>query len=234
LTLDGLTISRLRFTLQQTSQISRKIALRMLSTNLQFGLKIFAHPIISCKMNSTSYRVRRATLDDLPQLTALWESMRLSTEELGRRVTEFQVAENDEFALVGAVGLQIASEAREIHSEAFTDFALSDQLRPDALGAAPIRGQQSRIAAALDPGRGPVLETVRPGKGGRRGAPKTAGGLENPNTGLAHIKTTGRSRRAGIADKEFATFMEAEKQRSLRTIQHAKVLKFIAAAVAFA
>jgi hypothetical protein len=35
------------------------------------------------------------------------------------------------------------------------------------------------------------------------------------------------------ADKEFAMFMEAEKQRSLRTMQHAKILKFIAAFVAF-
>src|SRR5205814_8131963 len=35
------------------------------------------------------------------------------------------------------------------------------------------------------------------------------------------------------ADREFAVFMEAERQRSQRTMQHAKILKFIAALVAF-
>ena len=59
-------------------------------------------------MNSSNYRVRRATLDDITQLTALWQTMRFPVEELGKRITEFQVAENAEGKLLGAVGLQIA------------------------------------------------------------------------------------------------------------------------------
>src|SRR5689334_20536855 len=81
-------------------------------------------------MTSTNYRVRRATLDDVGQLTTLWQSMRFPADELARRITEFQVAEALDGKVLGAVGLQIAQRHGRIHSEAFTDFALADQLRP--------------------------------------------------------------------------------------------------------
>src|SRR5437763_4648115 len=81
-------------------------------------------------MDSSNYRVRRATLDDLPQLTGLWQAMHFPSEELAKRVTEFQVAESAEGKLLGAVGLQIAERQGRVHSEAFTDFSLAEQLRP--------------------------------------------------------------------------------------------------------
>ena len=74
--------------------------------------------------------MRRATLDDIGQLTAMWESMYYPTEELARRVTEFQVAEGPDGKVLGALGLQIAERQGRVHSEAFSDFALSEQLRP--------------------------------------------------------------------------------------------------------
>src|SRR5215831_20838256 len=77
-----------------------------------------------------SFTVRRATLDDLEKLTELWKSMRFPVEDLSKRVTEFQVAENAEGKLLGAVGLQIAERQGRIHSEGFTDFSLAEQLRP--------------------------------------------------------------------------------------------------------
>src|SRR2546425_12217948 len=81
-------------------------------------------------MSSPPYRVRRATLDDIGQLSALWQSMHLAADGLSKRVTEFQVAESAEGKLLGAVGLQIAERQGCVHSEAFTDFALAEHLRP--------------------------------------------------------------------------------------------------------
>src|SRR5437870_3170962 len=81
-------------------------------------------------MNSASYRVRRATLDDIPQLTALWNAMHFPAAELAKRTTEFQVSENTEGKLVAAVGLQLAQKQGCIHSESFLDFSLADQIRP--------------------------------------------------------------------------------------------------------
>ena len=74
-------------------------------------------------MNAPNYRVRRATLDDIGQLTALWQSMNFPIEELSRRITDFQVAETAEGTIVGVVALQMAERQGRIHSEAFTDFA---------------------------------------------------------------------------------------------------------------
>ncbi|MEO6181982.1 MAG: hypothetical protein ABIP71_02520 [Verrucomicrobiota bacterium] len=81
-------------------------------------------------MNSENYRVRRATTDDLSQLVLLWKSAVLPSQELEKRFTEFQVAEGPDGKILGAIGMQIGGSEGKIHSEAYTDFALTDELRP--------------------------------------------------------------------------------------------------------
>jgi N-acetylglutamate synthase-like GNAT family acetyltransferase len=77
-------------------------------------------------MSTAGYQVRRATVDDLPDLVALWNSMRLPADQLERRLTEFQVVEGEDGALLGAVGIDIIERHGRIHSEAFNDFAHAD------------------------------------------------------------------------------------------------------------
>lgn len=81
-------------------------------------------------MSSSAFRIRRATIDDLPTLHALWVSMRIPLADLDRRLTEFQVAERTNGEVVGAVGLQMMQRHALIHSEAFSDFGVADQVRP--------------------------------------------------------------------------------------------------------
>jgi N-acetylglutamate synthase-like GNAT family acetyltransferase len=81
-------------------------------------------------MSSAPFRVRRATIDDLPALKALWESMRITDADLDKRLTEFQVAETTDGQIVGTVGFQMIQRHALIHSEAFSDFSLADQVRP--------------------------------------------------------------------------------------------------------
>lgn len=81
-------------------------------------------------MNSANYRVRRATTDDLDQLILLWQSTQLPAQELDKRFTEFQIVEDKDGKLLGAIGLQIIGAEGKIHSEAYSDFGLTDQLRP--------------------------------------------------------------------------------------------------------
>ena len=77
-----------------------------------------------------SYRIRRATTDDLEQLMAVWAAAALPAAELEKQFTEFQVAEGPGGQIVGAIALQVAGADGKIHSETFADFALSDALRP--------------------------------------------------------------------------------------------------------
>jgi len=83
-------------------------------------------------MNSANYLVRRATVDDLPALTALWRAMRFPVPELEleKRLTEFQVAMDADGHLLGGVRLEMVERQGHIKYEAFIDFALADQLRP--------------------------------------------------------------------------------------------------------
>jgi N-acetylglutamate synthase-like GNAT family acetyltransferase len=184
-------------------------------------------------VNASEYRVRRATLDDIGELTALWKSMCFPAEELARRVTEFQVAESAEGGLLGATGLQIAERQGLIHSEGFTDFALADQLRPllwERLHAVATNHGLHRLWT-------------------REGAPFWHHcGLQQPkpealeklpavwrgqNTGWLSLKLKEDVEAVMTADKEFALFMQAERQRTERAFQHARILKQIATLIAF-
>jgi N-acetylglutamate synthase-like GNAT family acetyltransferase len=77
-----------------------------------------------------THRIRRATTDDVAQLMVLWQAAGLPAAALEKQFTEFQVAEDSEGRIVGAMALQIAAADGKIHSESFADFALSDTLRP--------------------------------------------------------------------------------------------------------
>ncbi|MGP8199650.1 MAG: hypothetical protein ACLQU4_09135 [Limisphaerales bacterium] len=77
-----------------------------------------------------AYRTRRATVDDLARLTGLWQAAHLPAAELGKRFTDFQVAEDEQGNLAAAIGLHIEGGQGRVHSEAYGDFALADALRP--------------------------------------------------------------------------------------------------------
>ena len=80
-------------------------------------------------MNLPVLRVRRATVDDLETLKTLWADMRLSPVELEPRLTEFQVVENSEHHVLGAVGIQICKQHALLHSEGYSDFGVADAAR---------------------------------------------------------------------------------------------------------
>jgi N-acetylglutamate synthase-like GNAT family acetyltransferase len=184
-------------------------------------------------MSSPNYRVRRATLDDLGQLTALWQTMHYNVDDLARRITEFQVADAGDGKVLGAVGLQITQRQGLIHSEGFTDFGLSESLRSlmwERLQALAMNHGLHRLWT-------------------REEAPFwTRGGLQKPDQeALAKLPEPWRAPPGCLltiklkedveeiisADKEFALFMESEKQRSQRALQQARVLKAVATVLAF-
>jgi len=79
-------------------------------------------------MNPGQLQIRRATLDDLPVLRALWESAHWAVDDLENRLTEFHVVESGgEFA--GALGVQVLRQHARLHSEDYTDFAVADRAR---------------------------------------------------------------------------------------------------------
>jgi N-acetylglutamate synthase-like GNAT family acetyltransferase len=80
-------------------------------------------------MNPEEHQVRRATVDDLQQLRAIWQTSRLNVETLEKRLTEFQVADDGTGKLAAAVGLKIVGQNGLLHSEVIPDPGIADQLR---------------------------------------------------------------------------------------------------------
>jgi N-acetylglutamate synthase-like GNAT family acetyltransferase len=75
-----------------------------------------------------SLKIRRATAEDLDALKDIWSSMRLSAEDLGKRLTEFQVVESGG-QVAGAIGFQIVRSAALLHSEGYSDYSVADAAR---------------------------------------------------------------------------------------------------------
>lgn len=74
--------------------------------------------------------IRRATLDDVPQLRQLWTDYQFSVHDLEKRFTEFKVAVSHQGELFGGLGMQIIGPHANLHSEAFCRPELEEELRP--------------------------------------------------------------------------------------------------------
>jgi hypothetical protein len=185
------------------------------------------HPAVA-----VDFRVRRATVDDLPALSALWHSMSLSGQGLESRLTEFQVAVNSAGAIAGAIGFQIVGKQALVHSECFIDFSLADTLRPLlwerlkmlAANHGTIRvwsKESTRFWAreALDQPDPASLEKLPADWKGLPGKWYCAKLREDVDEVLS-------------LDKEFALFAEAERERSRTALSQARLLKTIATVLA--
>jgi N-acetylglutamate synthase-like GNAT family acetyltransferase len=73
--------------------------------------------------------VRRATVDDLAVLRMIWLSMRLPADELEKRLKEFQVVENADGNVLGAIGIQFSKQHALLFGEGFSDFSVADTAR---------------------------------------------------------------------------------------------------------
>lgn len=185
-------------------------------------------------MNQSKYRVRRATLDDVGSLVELWKSMHFVVEELARRVTEFQVAEGPDGKLAGAVGLQIAGRQGRVHSEGFTDFALADQLRPLLWDRLHAIAANHGLARFWTQEQAPFWSRCGMVKAEGEVMEKLPTPWRNTSGNWLTLKLKEDIDEVISADKEFAMFMESEKQRTAKALQQARVLKVIATIIALA
>lgn len=183
-------------------------------------------------MTASPFKVRRATVDDRNALVALWDSMRLPSAELEKRLTEFQVAVGAEEQVLGAIGVRLATKQGLIHSEAYTDFAQADPLRSAlweriqslATNHGLIRLWTRETApfwsrSGLTPAADEALQKL-PGDWKEDGAQWLTLKLREDLDEVINL------------DKEFSVFMAAEKNRSLQMMDQAKMLKLLATLLA--
>jgi len=183
-------------------------------------------------MTSTSHRVRRATLDDIGQLTSIWRSMNLPADDLAKRITEFQVVADDTGTLLGAVGLQILERHARIHSEGFKDSSTADALRARLWERVRSVALNHGLVRLWTQEHAPFWSHCGLVKADPESLQKLpAAWRAFPNPWLT-LKLKEDVHEVLSVDKEFAMFMEAEKQRTARAFQQAKILKIIATVLA--
>jgi len=185
-------------------------------------------------VSSSKYRVRRATLDDIGPLTAMWEAMHYPTEELARRVTEFQVAEGADGKLLGTLGLQIAERQGLVHSEAFSDFALAEHLRPLLWDRAHAVATNHGLLRVWTQEQAPFWNHCGLLKADAEALQKLPMLWRGPSSGWLTLKLRDDVETVISLDKEFALFMQSEKQRTERVFQRARTLKTIVTLIALA
>ncbi len=188
-------------------------------------------------MSTSNYRIRRATLDDLDQLVAMWQSMHLPAEDLAKRATEFQVAEGPDSKLLGALGLQIVQGQGLIHSEAFSDFALSDPLRSLLWERLQSVAANHGLLRLWTQEAAPFWNRCGLAKADGETLAKLPAVWSNSlwsnsSSAWLTLKLKDSLEEVISVDKEFKLFMESEKQRTQRAFQQARALKFVATAIA--
>lgn len=185
-------------------------------------------------MNPPGYQVRRATLDDLPQLLPLWRTENLDVAALERRFTEFQVALDGEGKVVGGLGLFIDGTQGRLHSECFSDFALADKLRPllweRLRTVARNRGltrfwmrEDTRYfrGEGFDPAGEEELANLPASFGGRDGQWWTFKLRDDVLAGLS-------------PEQEAAIFKKLSEESTGKLLRQARVMKWVATLLAFA
>ena len=183
-------------------------------------------------MTTPAYRVRRANVEDIATLNALWSAMRLSSQELEKRLTEFQVAEDSNGRVVGALGFATHERQAWIHSEALEDFGLADVLRP--LFWKRINGLASNhgIARLWTQEQSPFWSHngfMPPTADAFERLPETWKGERAPWLTL-QLKD---EQAINSMDKEIAMMMEAERRRTQETLERARTFKTLFTIMAF-
>ena len=183
-------------------------------------------------MASPDYRIRRATLDDLGALKALWKSMGLPVEALEKRLIEFQVAEDSSGRIVAAFGFQIQGRQGHVHSEAFEDFTIADEVRPlfwQRIQPLAMNHGITRLWTqekspywshnGFQPASGEILKRL----------PETWTG---PHSTWRTLQLKDEEALLSV-DKEMAILMEAERLRTKETLEKARTFKTVFTALAF-
>jgi N-acetylglutamate synthase-like GNAT family acetyltransferase len=175
------------------------------------------------------YNVRRATTDDLGQLTAVWKAAALPAAELEKRFTEFQVAEGSDGRILGAIGLQLAGADGKIHSETFADFALTDALRPLLWQRLETVARNHGLFRLWTAETAPFWKKDAGFASAAGPPPEDFGVARGPWLAL---RLKDESADPDLLEAQFNLFREAERAKREKLLQHAALVKMIGTALA--
>jgi N-acetylglutamate synthase-like GNAT family acetyltransferase len=183
-------------------------------------------------MNPPNFRVRRATLEDLSALLQLWSSMKFDADVLAKRATEFQVAEDSNKAIIGAIGLHMVAKQGCIHSEAFVDFSVADQVRPLFLERIRMLATNHGLVRLWTQESAPFWRHSGLEQAEVQALEKLPADWKGLGSGWLTLKLKEDVEEILSGNADFALFVEAEKRRTRKTLDQARLVKSIATGIA--
>lgn len=160
--------------------------------------------------------------------------MHYPSGDLGRRVTEFQVAEDADGKVLGTLGLQIAERQGLIHSEAFADFALAEQLRPMLWDRVHSVATNHGLLRVWTQEQAPFWNHCGLARADAEALEKLPAAWRGPSSPWLTLKLRDDVETVLSLDKEFALFMQSEKQRTSEVFRQARTLKTVVTLLALA
>jgi N-acetylglutamate synthase-like GNAT family acetyltransferase len=171
-------------------------------------------------------------MDDLPQLTDLWRAAQLPVDELEKQFTDFQVAEDEQGNLAGAIAMHISGSDGWIYSETFADFGLADTLRPQFWtrlqvvahnhGLFRLWTEESAPWWKKDAGFATPTEEIM------KKLPEVFG---PPHAGWLAFRLKDEAADPERLEKEIAMFREAERIKREKIVWRGKVIRTIATVI---
>lgn len=179
------------------------------------------------------FTTRRANTDDLAALVNLWRAAGLTTTDLEKNFTDFQVAFDQNGRLSGAIGMKVVGHQGYIHTEAYIDFAFTDSVRPLLWKRLQTLSQNLGLFRLWTTESAPFWKKevgfVAADKVVLEKLPEAFGSREQDWLTLQLKEETATPE---FIDKEFAMFKEAQRAETERMQQQAKTLKILATIMA--
>jgi len=172
-------------------------------------------------------KVRRATIEDLPKLAALWGQGQIEEADLEKRFKDFQVLENETGELIGAIAIRVGGQEGMIDNEVYADPAQGETLRPQLWERIRVIAQNFGLCRIWTQLTHPFWSI----NGFQAASPDVmeklpAAFTKNPQPWF-FIQLRDETLSLSM-DKEFALFKEAEHENTERIFRQARVLKTIA------
>ena len=156
--------------------------------------------------------------------------MKFSAADLKNRLTEFQVAQGADGKVAGAVGFQILQRHGLIHSEAFEDFSVADQVRPLLWGRIQALAMNHGIVRLWTQENAPFWTHSGLQPADSNAVQRMPESWNRSAPGWLTLRLKDEDVLLSL-DKEFALFKEAEKQNTAVTLNHARKMKTVATVI---
>jgi N-acetylglutamate synthase-like GNAT family acetyltransferase len=183
---------------------------------------------------TSNLHVRRATTDDLENLKSLWTSMRLPADELEKRLTEFQVVEA-EGQIAGAIGIHFSRQYALLHSEGYVDFSIADAARELFWERIQTLAAHHGVFRIWTRERSPFWTHW----GFQPASAETFARLPaewrtDPDNAWLTFKLKNEEIITAALEKQFAGFMDSEREQTARVSEKARALKTAITVIGFA